>query len=428
MFNKIWGYVKTAYQKGLFHVFTGGFMTKLVAFFGSIFLVRVLSKQDYGVLTYLDNFYGYVHVLAGMGLANAVLRYVILAKTPEEKYGYYRYANSRSLLWNAVLILLAAVFFLFYPHKTEYQSYVWLLNIMLLMLPFHYITENALSNERAMFANQRYAAFSLLLSASIIASKILSGYIGGLHGVIFVQTGVYILFAVFFGWLTRKKHYSQLVAVPVPKPERKTVNRYSLQYMITNGLWSIFMLNDTFLLGRFSTPEVLADYRVAYTIPGCVNLISTAIGIFIAPYFVKHEQDREWVKRNFKKTYLLSATAVGVCCLGIALLARPVVWLLYGEQYLNIVPIMQLLLLAAFFNCGLRYTTANLLAAMGQVKYNMLVSAIGMALQIGLNLWIIPIYGVMGVAFTSCIVYFFMAVVLLILFLKKYYTNKKEPC
>ena len=60
--------------------------------------------------------------------------------------------------------------------------------------------------------------------------------------------------------------------------------------MITNGLWSAFMLNDTFLIGRYCSPEVLAEYKVAYTIPGSVSLLSTSIGIFIAPYFVRNEK------------------------------------------------------------------------------------------------------------------------------------------
>ena len=61
-----------------------------------------------------------------------------------------------------------------------------------------------------------------------------------------------------------------------------------------------FMLNDTFLLGRFlNNPVLIADYKVAYALPGSVALISNAIGIFVAPYFVKNESDKEWVKINF---------------------------------------------------------------------------------------------------------------------------------
>ena len=424
MIDKLLQFAKKIYQKGLVHILAGSFMTKLVSFFGSIFLVRVLSKEDYGILGYLDNLYGYVFVLAGMGVSNAVLRYVVLGKTPEEKYGFFRYAYRRGILWNILLGIGAVVVFGFYTHPADYRDYVWLLNILLLALPFHYLTDNVLCNERAMFDNQRYATFSFALSTSIILSKIAAGFLGGIHVVVFAQAGVYVVLAVAMMILTKKKHYSAAVPTELSPAQKRTINSYSLQYMITNGLWHIFMLNDTFLLGRFCDPSALADYKVAYTLPGCVSIISSAIGVFVVPYFVRNENDPKWIRSNFKKTYVLSAAIAGCICLGIGVLAKPLIWLLYGEQYMNIVPVMRMLLLSAFFNCGMRYTTANLLSAMGRVRPNMVVSCLGMVLQVGINLFVVPVYGAMGVAMTSCVVYLFMAVTLLVVFYKTYFVDK----
>ena len=327
-------------------------------------------------------------------------------------------------LWNTVLVVGAGLLFWFYPHKAEYSSYTWLLNIMFLMLPLQNTTELLLCNERAMFANQRYAIFSLVLSVAVIVGKISTGAVAGIHAVVFGQLAIYGVMAAVLFLASRKRYYRGLQPAKLDRHERSGVNKYAIQYMITNGLWTVFMLNDTFLLGRFCDPSVLADYRVAYTIPGCVNIISNALGVFLAPYFVRNENDLPWVRRHFKLTYSASAAVIGAVCMGICLLAKPIVWLLYGAQYLNIVPIMQLLLLAAFFNCGLRYTTANLLAAMGQIKYNMVVSAVGMVLQVGINLFMVPRYGVMGVAATSCVVYLLMAVALFIVFIRRYFTKR----
>lgn len=418
--------IKTIFKKGLVHILAGSFMTKLVAMFGSIFLVRILTKEEYGVLGYLENIYGYVLVLAGMGMANVVLRYVVLGDTPEKKYSYFKYSFNKAWLWNAILIVIAVLIFMFYPHKEEYSDYVWLLNIMFLMLPLQNTTELLLCNERAMFANQRYAVFSLVLSVAVIAGKIIAGMVDGIHTVVFGQLAIYGIMAVILFIASNKRYYRGLKPMKLERQERSEVNKYAVQYMITNGLWTIFMLNDTFLIGRFCDPSALADYRVAYTIPGCVNIISNAIGVFLAPYFVRNENDMPWIRRNFKIAYGAIAAIIGIVCVGIAFLAKPVVWLLYGTQYLNIVPVMRVLLLATFFNCGLRYTTANLLAAMGKIKYNMIVSAVGMAFQIGINLFMVPRFGVMGVAVTSCVVYLFMAVVLLSIFIVKYFLKPEK--
>lgn len=417
-------YLKLLCEKGLIHILSGSFLTKIVGFFGSIFIVRVLSKQEYGILGYLENMYSYVFIIAGMGLSNAILRFVILGKDINEKYSYFQYTVRKGFLWNILLALMAGTVFLFYPHPETYQGYIWLILVLLLALPFQYLTDNTLCNERAMFANQRYAVLAFILSASIIVSKIISGYLGGLYAVVICQALVYVVLGIAFLYNTGRKYYINASANTLQRIEKKKINSYSLQYMITNGLWAIFMLNDTFLLGRFCTPEVIADYRVAYTIPGSISIISSAIGIYVAPYFVQHENDRSWIQKNFKRAYGITAFVVGGLCIAIAVLSKPIIWLLYGETYLNVIGVMRILLLAAFFNCGLRFTTANILAAMGKVKYNMAVSIIGMAAQLLINFQIIPIYGAVGVALTSCIVYGIMAVCLLAVFVKQYYLKE----
>lgn len=104
----------------------------------------------------------------------------------------------------------------------------------------------------------------------------------------------------------------------------------------------------------------------------------------------------------------------------VGLLAEPVVGFFYGEQYLNIVPLTNLLLITAFVTNGLRYTTANLLAEMGKIRVNMVVSPTGVICQIGLNLLLIPRFGVYGAAYTSIIVHSLMAVAVFVPFVRIY--------
>ena len=412
------------WEKGLFHIMAGTFMTKMVAFFGSIFLVRVLSKQEYGILSYLENIYSYVFVVAGMGVSNAILRYVVLGETLSEKYSYFSYACKRGLIWNCVLIICVVAGSHFFPHPDVYSSSAYLLNVLIFAMPFQYIIDNVLCNERAMFSNQRYAVYSLFFTFSIIMTKVLSGKLGGVVGVVYSQTILYVILAALFYFLTLKRYYIGIKRNKVEHSLKREINWYSIQYMVTNGLWAIFMLNDTFLLGRFgSGPEIIADYKVAYAIPGSVSLLSTAIGIFITPHFVKNEKNIEWIRKNYLLSYISTAVFVGTLCLGLSILAKPIIRILYGEQYLNNIKIMRILLLASFFNCGLRYTTANILAAMGKVKYNMVVSLTGILLQLSINIKIIPLFGAEGIAITSCIVYAIMALFLFFVFIRHYYIS-----
>ena len=417
--HKGWIVIKNLWEKGLVSIFTGTFLTKVLSFFGSIFLIHVLSKREYGILSYLETFYGYVFIFAGFGTSNAILRYVVLGKSKQEKFDFFSYACKVGAVWNLFLVIIGIAIGMYYNHPEPYRDFLWLLCVLLLTIPFQYIVDNVLCNERALFENRRYAIYTIFLTAIVILGKISAGNEAGIVGVIFYQIVAYFVLSVLYLRSTIKKHYRGLKAKILPTYLKREINIYSLQYMITNGLWAIFMLNDTFLLGRYCSPEIVAEYRVAYTIPGSVTLINNAIGIFVAPYFVKNEENRKWVKSTFRKTYLITAGFVGLICIIISIFSKLIISLLYGEQYSEINRIMLILLIAAFLNCGLRYTTANVLAAMGKIKYNMIISGIGLIMQLIINMNIVPTFGAVGVAVTSCGVYGFMALCLLAIFYLK---------
>ena len=47
--------------------------------------------------------------------------------------------------------------------------------------------------------------------------------------------------------------------------------------MITNGIWSLFMLMDIFLLGKLvNDPIIIADYKIAYAWPANISIVCSA--------------------------------------------------------------------------------------------------------------------------------------------------------
>lgn len=413
---------KAIYKKGAFHIFAGSFLTKFVAFFGSVFIVRVLTKQEYGTLGYIENLYSYIYIFASMGLTYALLRFVVTADKISEKYSFYNYAIKRGTAFNVILIILIIAVNVIYQHPEEFALAKWLLPVLLLALPFQSVSDSNIATYRAMFSNKRYAVTAFILSFCVILAKYILARIWGVGGAVFSNLIIYGV-AAFLISITIKKLYFYNVkeCIPLIKSDRKMVNNYSFQYMMTNSIWAVFMLNDIFILGHFTgNAAAVANYKVAYVLPANLSIISSSIGVFAAPYFVKNENNFEWVKANYKKIFLVSAIIIGAVSLILFLFARPIIVLLYGAQYAEVAPLMKILLIAAFFNCAVRYTNANLLSAMGQIKYNIIISAAGVIMQILININIIPIYGAYGLAYTSAVVYFLMSIALTFVFFYKY--------
>lgn len=408
-------------SKGAFAILSGTFLTKIAAFLGSLVLVRIMSKSEFGVLGYMENLYTYAYLFAGYGLNNAVFRYLVLKETASEKKGVFNYVVSQGTKFNLVFVtILAASAFLF-PHSEEFSAAHLLLPLMLLALPLQFLSDTCSFSLRALFRNRAFAFAAVLTVVAVWGVKASGAMLFGLEGAAASWPIAYCVVALALLMYFRKRVFPGASAIAPEKEERKGIRSYSLQYMVTNGLWALFLQNDLLMISLLTgDATAVADYKVAYAIPAAIAILSSSFGMFVAPYFVKNEDDKAWVWSNYKKTFAATAALVGIAALLVAMLAEPVVRFFYGEQYLNIVPLMNLLLATAFITNGLRYTTANLLAAMGKIRVNMIVSFGGMLSQVALNLALIPLFGVYGAAYTSIIVYSLMAVAVFVPFVKMY--------
>ena len=404
--------LKKLYRTGALHIITGTFALKFVAFFGSIVVVRLLSKTDYGLLGYVESIYGYALVFAGLGLSNGLFRYMIIAKGKIEQKQVFNFIVKNSFLVNLIISIIICI-----------ASVVMnLLFVLAFLTPLQYLLDEMLCVLRTFFENKLYAYGTFFSSVVLILGRIVGAWTGGVRGVVWSRVVLNGIIAT-YAFVAVYKRFFITEAVPaLAKSKRKEVLIYSLQYMITNGFWAIFMLNGSFLIGTLlNDPRGLADYKAASAIPAGISIFASAVGIFVSPYFTKNENDKAWVRKNYKRVYIISAILTGSLAVFISLIAGPLIGFVYGERYMNVVPLMRIFALAAFCNSGLRFTTANLLACMGEIKYNMFTSAGGIIAQLVLDLGLIPVLGVMGAAIVDCIVYFLMAAVLFVIFYRKFY-------
>lgn len=425
LYRKIKASLSSVSGKGAFPILCGTFLTKLAAFLGSIVLVRVMSKGDYGVLSYMESMYTYAYLFAGYGLNNAVFRYLVLKETAAERKGIFQYVLIRGTLFNLVLIFILSIAAFLFPHSKEFSVASFMLPIMLLALPFQFAYDTCSFSLRALFLNRAYAIAAIVAIALVWSSKVVGANVAGLDGAVLAWPVAYgVMSAALFFYF--KKHVFPETDLEYPgKNDRRDIRSYSLQYMVTNGLWAVFLQNDLLMIGLLTADAAaVADYKIAYAIPAAIAILSSAVGMFVSPYFVKNEKRPIWVWRNYKRTLLITVCIVGAAAFITFLAGSPMISFLFGDRYADIIPLMNILLIVAFVTNGLRYPTANLLAAMGKIRVNMVVSICGVLAQVALNLFFIPLYGTYGAAFTSIIVYTFMATSVFVAFIRLYRPRK----
>ncbi len=407
--------------KGALDILGGSFLMKGAAFLGSIVLVKVMSKDDYGVLGYMENLYTYAYLFAGLGLNNAVFRYAVLKEDAEEKAGVIRFVLRAGTAFNVLYFLLLCIAARVFPHRAAFAVASSLLPIMLLGIPLQFMFDTGTYSLRALFQNRAYALFAVAAVSCIWISKIAGSSIAGLSGTVLTWPLTYGLLSFLVLAYVFRRCLGGVKPMSPASGLKKEMLGFSLQYMVTNGLWAMFLQNDLLLIGMLlGDASSVATYKVAYAIPAAMSIFSNSIGMFVAPYFVRNESNQEWVWRNYRRVLGLSILGLGALTAVIALICQPVVSLLYGDQYLDAVSVMRILLLAVLISNAIRYTASNLLAAMGKVQVNLVVSAIGMVLQIVLDFLLIPSWGIEGCAWGSVIVYTLMAIAVTCYFIWRY--------
>lgn len=421
--------IETLAKKGALHILIGSFIVKFVAMFSSAFYSRLFEKSDYGILGYVENLFGYALLIAGLGLTNAVYRYVVKADTLQKKNAYFSYAVKQGFIYDTVITVIAILLFAFvYPHGEEFIQAKYLMAMILIALPFQSLFNTNLACLRSLYDNKRYAVYSCLSSIAFILLKFLFAYLFSLNGVFFARSIVYFIFSAIMLWVIQKKYFDRVNvfhADKLTKPEKKQIHSYSIQYMITNGIWHLFTLNELLLLGMVGGSSVeVANYRVATILPACLSLLSSAISIFVTPYFIKHEDDHKWVRSTLAKTIfaiavLIIPTGILMCVLG-----RPLLYI-YNKAYVDVAPLMCVLVLSAAINLIFRSNIANVLAATGKITANLIVSLSGVVVQVLVIIFLTGKLGAFGVAWTSVGIYALMSIALIFPFMK-YYGKKTD--
>jgi len=87
---------------------------------------------------------------------------------------------------------------------------------------------------------------------------------------------------------------------------------------------------------------------------------------------------------------------------GTLLLSDRIIDLVYGEEYVNAIPVLRILVCSLIF-VFVNYIFLNILVAADRQKINAIVTGICLFVNISLNMCLIPYYGYLGAAYATVI-------------------------
>lgn len=394
--------VRKLFSTGFFHIFSSTVINKMVGFFSTMILVRILSKTEYGAYTYALNIFGLVTIVNGMGIDSGVLQLT------SEHSGDVAYADRMcnygtrfGLKFDLLLVATMLGIGLFAPLKIESGRR---LICLMCMLPMFQFMANMMSCYlRSQKRNQemsRLLVFSTLAGATTsLVGALLFREVGMVMGQ-YVSQSATVAIAVFAYGL----HFLKTGRGDIGS-DKKVLLKLSFISMLNNGLSQLLLLLDVFVLGLVDPQEtILASYKIATTIPTALAFIPSAIVVYIYPLFAEHRLDKEWCLRRYKQL-MLALGGFNLVLSGTLFAFAPlVIKLFFGEQYLDAVPVFRILAINYFVGGTFRTIAGNLLASQRKLKFNLYVGILTSCMNIIADYFFIQWWGSVGAAYATLLV------------------------
>lgn len=329
---------KTA--KGLMWGGLGNGVLQLLNLVFGIFLARLLSQTDYGMVGMLAIFSALAGVLQEGGFVSA------LNRKKEVTHNDYN-----AVFWTGLLISLTLYIIFFFcapliarfygrPELTPLARYIFLGFVVsgFGTVPGAYMFRNMMVRERNVIA-----VASMLFSgiAGVTMAACGFAYWGIATQAILLSLSTVCLMY----WYTRWRPSLPIDFTPV-----KEMIGFSSKLIITNALLAVNNNIFTVLLGRLYTPHAVGNFTQGYKWNNMgSSLITNMFNSIAQPVFSKTEADTAHQKDIFRKLLRLTAFVSFPLMLTLSVTSREFIVILLTEKWEESSQILQLLCLAGAF-------------------------------------------------------------------------------
>jgi len=168
--------------------------------------------------------------------------------------------------------------------------------------------------------------------------------------------------------------------------------------LLSSAMFLVMSWTDTLLLGHFLEEDQVGIYRVAFRMAAVVTLVQAAVNSYAAPLFAERHAsgDRAGLRAALRQTTLLNV-AFSVLAFGV-LVAVPGWWMgWFGEAFVAGATCLVWLAAGQVVNalCG---PVMYLLNMTGHERPAQRIVWVAALVNLGLNLWAIPRFGIEGAA------------------------------
>ena len=379
----------------------GTFGSKLLVFLLMPLYTSVLTTAEYGAMDVVVNVSNMLLPLVIVSINDGVIR-----------FGMDRAYKRRDVFSTGIWVSLAGfgIFLIFWPAMKKIgmiSDYTALIYLYVLAAALQGVSAQFV---RAMGLVRLFAFNGILNTLSTVVFNVLFLVVmkWGMYGYV-LSVILSNVVSMIFLWIAARLYRYMRWWKGIDRDTVREMIIYSLPLIPATIMWSITNVSDRFFVTHYLGEAQNGIYSVAYKLPTIISVISA---IFTQAWQLsaigeRESDDREQFYSNIFKSY---QTIVFLAAGGILLLIKPLMHLLVSDSFFEAWQYTPLLVVSVVFSCFSSYFASFYMASKKNIMA-MVPIFLGALLNVVLNYYLIPIYGLNGAAGATAASYIFIFVI-----------------
>ncbi|WP_243405785.1 flippase [Pasteurella langaaensis] len=357
------------------------------------YVSRILLPEGTGKVAFAYAIVSYFSIFASFGVANYGIR--ACAKVRDNKDQLSKTVQEILIINLVITLFVYLIFWICIEFIDVFRSerkLFWIssLNIILTVIGVEWLYKGL---ERYQYITVRSVIFkiiSLILVFTLVKSK--NDYIIYAFVMIFATVGSGIINLLNLNRLITLELYTNYNFKKHIKP--------MAVFFVTTIAVAFYVYVSIALLGLMTDSKEVGYYDVAYRIRNVMVSIVTTLGAVLLPrlsYYVAHNMNDEFnriIKKSMQFIFLLSLPLVVFCFI----FSDNIIFILAGEAYYSASQPLKILSFIILIVGVSNLTGIQMLIPLGKEKYLCYSVVLAAAINMLLNLILIPIYGATGTA------------------------------
>ena len=370
----------------------------------------LLSPEEYGLLFLALSVVTFTQLFTDLGIARSAARYV--SEYQETDAGQVPHIIRTALTYNLATIGVVGAVLLAFDDQiaglVDQPSIAPFVAIGAVYVAARSLTVfsrrlfqglNRVTYSALVTALTRGGEFVFVVGLAVLTGEVMGAFLG------FVVS--YVLAALVGGAVLYRRFYSRFPKAPAMEPGlARRLFEYNLPLTTTKGAGQLLSKTDIVLLGYFWNPVVVGVYTLGLQIAEFIATPAASLGFVISPTFGEHKANDDLgtaariYQESFRHTLLLYVPGA----VGLFVVADPAIRLIFGADYANAIPVVKLLALFVVLK-AVNAITNTALDYLGKARLRAYAKVGGAALNVVLNVALVPVFGAVGAAAATIATY-----------------------